>query len=78
MNAKFQALHFAVYGQDYKFEACNRLSNLAMIKDAMRCCLDSEDYTSFCHDVNKELNVEDELDGIRRAIVNYLFNLCVH
>lgn len=65
MNTQFQALHFAIYGPNYKFEACNRLSNLAMIKDAMCSCVDSEDYRNFCQDIDKELHHKDEVDGMR-------------
>ena len=65
MNTQFQALQFAFYGPNYKFEAFNMLSDLTMIKDAMRSCLDSEDYKTFSQHVDKKLNQKDEVDGMR-------------
>ncbi len=65
MTIKFQALHFAIYGADYRTEACHRLLNLSLIKDAMKTLLDRDEYKEFCLDVEHELSSKDDLDGIR-------------
>ena len=65
MSIKFQALHFALYGPDFKVEACDRKLNLDLVIDAMRAVLDKEEFTDFKADVNKELNVPGAIDGMR-------------
>ena len=66
MNTHLQAQHFANYGPSYKLDACNRLLNLTMIKDAMRKCLDSEEYENFSRDVDNELKNKRESEGARQ------------
>ena len=70
MNTHLQAQHFATYGQSYKLDACNRLLNLTMIKDAMRQCLDREEYQNFSRDVDNELKNKDDVDGMRCEVVH--------
>ena len=65
MSIKFQALHFALYGPDFKIEACDRRLNLDLVIDAMRAVLDKQEFTDFKADVNKELNVPGAIDGMR-------------
>ena len=72
MNTHLQAQHFATYGPSYKLDACNRLLNLTMIKDAMRQCLDDDEYKKFSHDVNNELKNKDDVDGMRCEVVHIL------
>ena len=65
MSIKFQALHFALNGPDFKIEACDRKLNLDLVIDAMRAVLDKEEFSQFKADVNKELNVPGAIDGMR-------------
>ena len=75
MNIRFQALHLAIHGPSYKFEACHRRLNLSLIMDAMRHVLDKEEFTEFDADVEKELHAPDEPDGIRCTSVHVLLHI---
>jgi hypothetical protein len=77
MNVRFQALHIAFWGIDYKFEACHRQINLSLIKDAMKQVVDAVDYKEFASDIRQELNQKDELDGIRCTCVNFLLKIVI-
>ena len=67
MSIKLQALHFALYGPDFRVEACNQRLNLDLVIDAMRALavLDLEEFGHFMADVKKELNMPDAIDGMR-------------
>lgn len=68
MAIQFQALHFSLYGPEFRHEACHRKLNLELIVDAMRRVLDKEDkeeFREFVNDVNAENNVPNQLDGMR-------------
>jgi hypothetical protein len=68
MAIQFQALHFSLYGPEFRHEACHRKLNLELIVDAMRRVLnkeDKEEFREFVNDVNAENNVPNQLDGMR-------------
>ncbi len=65
MAIKFQALHFAIYGPEFRNEACHRKLNLDLVVDAIRAVLEKEEFREFVNDVNAENNVPNELDGMR-------------
>jgi hypothetical protein len=65
MAIQFQALHFSIYGPEFRHEACHRTLNLDLIVDAMRKVLDKEEFKEFVNDVNAENNVPNQLDGMR-------------
>ncbi len=65
MAIKFQG--FAIYGPEFRNEACHRKLNLDLVVDAMRAMLEKEEFRvrEFVNDVNAENNVPNELDGMR-------------
>ena len=65
MAIQFQALHFSIYGPEFRHEACHRRLNLDLIIDAMRAVLDKEEFREFVNDVNAENDAPNQLDGMR-------------
>ena len=66
LNVYFQALAVIRYdGRDMMTDACNRLTNLRMLKDAAKAIMDAEQYIAFSADIRKESSHPTEHDGLR-------------
>jgi hypothetical protein len=66
LNVHFQALAVIRFdGRDMMTDACNRRSNLRLIKDAAKAIMNAEQYSVFHEDIKKESNHEAEPDGMR-------------
>ncbi len=66
LNVHFQALAVIRFdGRDMMTDACNRQSNLRLIKDAAKAIMNAEMYAVFSDDIKRESNHEDEPDGLR-------------
>jgi hypothetical protein len=66
LNMHFQALAVIRFdGRDIMTDACNRQSNLRLMKDAAKAIMNAEQYSTFSDDIKRESNHEDEPDGMR-------------